>query len=201
MHIRADVLTKTRYGKSRDNKVSYGSTIPKTQRKKTTTVNESKEYFSENDLCYGGNDFDCEYEDDYEDDGEDGQCANGQRGDDDDDWVEQTDHCKRNRHRNKYHDNRATRQNVRRDPKTAGDGRRRPISRDKTTAKSKTAAGNAETSATAAAAAAVAVQHGTAAATDGVTADAPPDFVHSDQHADVPSNLPGDVGRDEHGVQ
>lgn len=85
VHIRADVLTKTIGKSSRDEKkpCGGGALPPRAQRKKTTIVDEAKECFSENDLCYG-DDYDYEDDEDEDDDEEDG-CGGGDEDDDDED--------------------------------------------------------------------------------------------------------------------
>jgi len=84
------VLTKT-VGKSRDDRKSCGGgggTLPKARRKKATGVaNEPKECFSENDMCYGGDDGD-DYDYDYDDDDE---HYDDEDDEDDDDGEEDVD--------------------------------------------------------------------------------------------------------------
>lgn len=135
-------MTKT-IGKSRNDKKSHcGGTFPKTDKKKLAAVNEPKECFSENDLCYG-EDCDCEYdyEDEYEDEVDDDDADD--LDDDLDDGDEEGDSLdgqrnngkNRNTHMNRLRGNRAATQGVRRELKMTGDSRRRRANRDKTTVK------------------------------------------------------------------
>ncbi|VVC29519.1 Hypothetical protein CINCED_3A023948 [Cinara cedri] len=134
VHIRADVMTKT-IGKSRSDKKSYcSSTFPKTFKKKSASINEPKECFSENDLCYG-EDYDCDYDydDEYEDDVDDDDEENLNENDEEygDSLDRQLNGGNKRRNMNRLRGNRTATQCVKRELKMTSDGRRRRINRDK----------------------------------------------------------------------
>lgn len=142
-------MTKT-VGKSRNDKKSHcGGTFPKTDKKKSAAINEPKECFSENDLCYG-EDYDCdydyedEYEDEVDDDDEDDLDDDLDDGDEEGDSLDGQRNNSKNRHMhmNRLRGNRAATQGIRRELKMTGDSRRRRANRDKTTVKAAKTTGN-----------------------------------------------------------